>query len=249
MRDSRKSLRIARSAPAAPIYRQIKQLVLRKITQGDWRVGAQVPTEQDLVNMLGVSRMTVCRALNELTTEGILTRKSGVGTFVAKTPAPRSLIELRDIGEIIAERGQRHSRKVLGLERREVTEFLSERLQLPFGTRIFYSHILHVADDEPVQLEERWVNPQQAPGYIDQDFEHLSPLLYLSGCGQPTEANQAIHAANPKAAEASLLRIAHDAPCFLILKRLWIDKTVLCYERLLSPGSRLSLSGRYRYPH
>lgn len=233
----------------APLYRQIKQLVLGKIGLGEWRIGAQVPTEQELVATLGVSRMTVCRALNELTSEGILTRKSGVGTFVAKKPDNGSRIEIKDISDEIAERGGAHSSQVLALERRSATEFLTERMGIPRGSDVYYSRILHFANGEPVQLEERWINPSFALDYLNQDFSRITPQKYLSSCTLATEFEQSIYAVLPRESECQVLAIARESPCLLITRRLWSGKAVVSTDRFLSPGNRHSLGSRYLMPH
>ncbi|MCP3952651.1 MAG: GntR family transcriptional regulator, partial [Desulfobacterales bacterium] len=59
---------------AQPLYQQIKDVVYTSIKQGKWQTGQKIPSENELVEMFSVSRMTVHRALRELTSEGILNR-------------------------------------------------------------------------------------------------------------------------------------------------------------------------------
>ena len=65
-----------------PLYRQLKDILLGKITTGEWSVDSQIPTEEELVATYKVSRSTVRSAIAELTRQGLLYRKRGVGTFV-----------------------------------------------------------------------------------------------------------------------------------------------------------------------
>lgn len=67
-----------------PIYARVKAMVADKILCGEWRPNDRVPSETELVQQLGFSRMTINRALRELTAEGLLVRMQGVGTFVAE---------------------------------------------------------------------------------------------------------------------------------------------------------------------
>src|SRR3546814_3828698 len=90
-----------------PRYRRFKEHIVKHIEAGDWRAGDQVPSESTLVRQLKVSRMTVNRALRELTHEGLLVRVQGTGTFVAEKRPLFNLVELRNIADEIAERGQR----------------------------------------------------------------------------------------------------------------------------------------------
>jgi GntR family histidine utilization transcriptional repressor len=75
-------------APASR-YEQVKSHVRQIIESGARQAGDRLPSEQDLVTALGVSRMTANRALRELADEGLVTRVSGVGTFVAQTKPNR----------------------------------------------------------------------------------------------------------------------------------------------------------------
>ncbi len=69
-----------------------------------------IPGETSLAQTFGVSRMTVNRALRELTAEQILTRVQGSGTFVAQQKYQATLVAIRNIAEeIVAARGHQHS--------------------------------------------------------------------------------------------------------------------------------------------
>ncbi len=84
---------IDKAAPE-PLYQQIKNTIQDKIRNGDWSAGEKLPSENELVNALGLSRMTIHRALRELTQAGLINRVHGIGSFVADVPRHASLIEL-----------------------------------------------------------------------------------------------------------------------------------------------------------
>ena len=67
-----------------PTYQQIKDAIRDKIRNGDWTIGQVIPSENQLAEQLGVSRMTINRPFRELTEEGYLRRVHGLGTFVAE---------------------------------------------------------------------------------------------------------------------------------------------------------------------
>jgi GntR family histidine utilization transcriptional repressor len=95
------------SAPR-PLYQRVKDYVLDHIESGELAPGHRLPSEHELVRMLGVSRMTANRALRELMAEGALTRLPGVGTFVAPRPADAEFLRIRNIADEVAERGHVH---------------------------------------------------------------------------------------------------------------------------------------------
>ena len=72
-----------------PRYSRVKRMITDRIDSGEWQPRHRIPSESELVRDLGVSRMTINRALRELTLDGRLIRVQGVGTFVA-TPKPIS---------------------------------------------------------------------------------------------------------------------------------------------------------------
>ena len=80
-----------RAESASPLYAQLMDRIRQDILQGIYPVGNRIPAEYELEERYGVSRVTVRRALQELTGAGMLERKQGKGTFVAQ---PK-----RDVGE------------------------------------------------------------------------------------------------------------------------------------------------------
>lgn len=105
-----------KNAPQA-LYRRAKDFVQDKLRSGEWKPGDLIPSENRLVQELGISRMTVNRALRELTEEGHLVRISGVGTFVAESKPQSNLLRITNIADEIIARGHSYSCRVLQLGR------------------------------------------------------------------------------------------------------------------------------------
>ncbi|MGL5448302.1 MAG: GntR family transcriptional regulator [Rhabdaerophilum sp.] len=76
-----------------PLYRQVKDLLIKRIGEGVWAPGALIPSEQQIAAELGVSQGTVRKALDEMTSERLLTRRQGRGTFVARHDEARILFQ------------------------------------------------------------------------------------------------------------------------------------------------------------
>lgn len=106
----------SRSAPA-PFYEKVKQEISEKIASGIWQPHDRIPSEAELVAQYGFSRMTINRALRELTDEGLLVRLQGVGTFVAEPKGQSALFEIRSIADEINARQHQHRCEVLTLEK------------------------------------------------------------------------------------------------------------------------------------
>ena len=100
-----------------PRYRQVKDFIVERILAGAWPTGHRVPSERILTDDFQVSRMTVHRALRELTAEGWLTRAQGAGTFVAEQKPQLALLEIRNIRSEVLERGHDYASRVIELAR------------------------------------------------------------------------------------------------------------------------------------
>ena len=113
-----------------PLYQQIKQEIRQNIHNKIWHSEQKLPSENELVGALQVSRMTVHRALRELTQEGLLHRVHGVGTFVAKPLRHASLITLQNIADEIEAAGFSHRCKVLSLKTIHASNSIASSMEL-----------------------------------------------------------------------------------------------------------------------
>ena len=233
--------------PSLPLYEQIRRYILKGIGSGAWPDGARIPSEHELVALFGVSRMTVNRVMRELTTEGVVIRVQGVGTFTAGPPKVVStLLKTQDISEEIKLRGYRHSSQVLTLEMQKGSPEITERLEIPANSTVFHSVIVHCEDDIPVQLEERFINPVVAPQYLKGDFTKTTTHRYLVDHVTIKEIEHIIHAILPNEHECAVLKIGRNDPCLLLLRRTWSGRKVAAYSRFTYPGDRYALGGRFK---
>lgn len=239
-------LAAAMSDLPAPIYQRVKQAIINQIRTGAWQPHQRIPSESELVNELGVSRMTINRALRELTSEGFLLRMQGVGTFVAEVKAYAAMLEVRNIAEEIAARGHQHSSRVILLQSLTADNELAEQFDTAPGQLLFHSQIVHYENDLPVQLEDRYVNPIEAPDYLQQDFSVRTPYTYLSQVAPLTAGEHIVEAIAPTDGQRRLLELGPQEPCLLIRRRTWHDARIVTVARLIYPGSRYRLLGRFK---
>lgn len=228
-----------------PLYQQLKQRILRQIESGAWPAHHRVPSEHELVEELGVSRMTINRALRELTAEGVLIRMQGVGTFVAQRKARSALFSVNSIADEIAARGHVHRSRVLRLAQENATLDQALALDIREGDAVFHSIIVHYENDVPIQLEDRYVNAQMAPDYLAQDFTQTTPYAYLSDVAPLTAGEHVVEAVLAKPRECQWLQIERSEPCLLICRRTWSGERTVTYTRLLHPGARHRLEGKF----
>jgi GntR family histidine utilization transcriptional repressor len=229
----------------APLYERIKELILTRIGSGDWVPAQRIPSENELVRRVGASRMTVNRALRELTAAGYLVRLQGVGTFVADRRAQGHPLAIRNIADEIVARGHLHSARVLTLERCTASTRLAGHFNLRAGHELFHSRVVHLENGLPLQLEDRYVNPAVAPAYLDQDYTATTPNAYLMQVAPLSSVEHIVQAARTDPATAQLLQMDASEPCLVLRRRTWSRGAVASAVTLSHPASRFELQGQF----
>jgi GntR family histidine utilization transcriptional repressor len=232
---------------ATPKFSQIKQFILTKVETGEWQQHSRVPSENQLAELFECSRMTARRALTELSESGVLERSQGLGTFVAGLKSQSSMMAIRNIADEIKDRGHGYSVKQLELTQIEAIAPIAIALGLEEGSQVFYSVLVHCEQGVPLQLEERFVNPQLVPDYLGQDYALQTPHEYLSFVAPLTEARHTIEAVVPNSSQQQQLQIEAREPCLQILRRTWSRQGVVSFARLIHPGSRFRLGGHLTF--
>jgi GntR family histidine utilization transcriptional repressor len=235
---------ISKTSPE-PIYQQIKTTIQQRVASGEWPAGQKLPSENELVSALAVSRMTINRALRELTQEGLIKRVHGLGSFVAETPRHASLIELQDIALEIEADGKQHSSHVLQHEEIYASEDIAARFESPAMRLVYHVRLVHFQDGKPIQIESRYVNPAAMPEFMQQDFSQMTPTAYLLQQFKPDEMEHRVRAVIPSRAERELLAMKSGQPCLQLKRRTWRQQQVVTHVTLTYPGDRYELGARY----
>jgi len=230
-----------------PAFQRIKAHVLRQIQAGIWKEGEAIPTEAALGREFGVSRMTVNRAIRELSDEQIVLRVQGSGTFVAQQKYQSTLVEIRNIAEEIAARGHVHRIELQRLERCKADQTLARQFKLPARQRqtLFHSMVVHFENDSPIQVEDRYVNPAIARDYLAQDFTSQTPNAYLMRVAPLRGVEFAIEACLPPAQIAELLGVTTQEPCLVLKRRTLSQGQVASVASLWHPAARYQFTGSF----
>lgn len=235
----------AQAPGGAPAYQRVKDLVTEQIMSGRWREGDPLPSESQLVASLGLSRMTVNRALRELAGQGLIRRVMGVGSFVALHKGSSALVEVHNIADEVRRRGHRYRAEVLYVRAETADPEVAAQFGPGAGRRVFRSRVVHFEDDVAIQLEDRYVHPDFAPGYLEQDFTRRTPFTFLSEVAPLGKGEHVVEAVLPSAEECAVLGVPESEPCLLIHRRTWSGEALVSIARLLHPGSRYRLQGTF----
>jgi len=236
------------SVAAKPMYQQLKDLIIGRISSGELRPQDRVPSENELVEAMNVSRMTANRALRELTDEGYVERVAGSGTFVADFRAGSSILEVQNIADEIGRRGRTHTCEVLRQSPQHARGEVARALHIEQGSDVFHLLLVHHENGTPIQLEDRHVVADFAPDCLQQDFCRITPSAYLTAISPLQEAEQVVRAVQPNAAVRQRLLMAADEPSLVVMRRTWSHGRPVTFARLHHPGNRYELTGRYTPP-
>ncbi len=233
------------SAGDPPRYAAIKLSIHEAVRQGRLKPGDRVPSESELVEQFEVSRMTANRALRELQAAGVIVRRAGSGSYIAEPKPIGQMIEIRNIAEEIRERGHEYRARVIqNIEERATSETAS-LLEVPVGTKIFHSIIVHHEAEFPIQLEERLVLASVAPDYGKLDFTQLTPNEYLTRTAPLERVEHRVRAAMPDERTRHMLGLVDGEPVLSMTRRTWSGGHLVSHARLTHPGSRFELSAAF----
>ena len=235
-----------RDLPTLALYAQVMDHISRKIQDGTWPPGHRLPSEHELVAQFGMARMTVNRALRELVEQGRIVRVAGVGSFVAENKPQSTLLQIANIASEIRQRGHDYRCEMIAVERLAASTDVAAWLDKRAGDSVFHSVCLHLENGTPVQLEERFVNPQVVPDYLEQDFSATPPSEYLVRNVPFDQIEHVVDAVLPNAEQAERLAMTPTDPCLLLTRRTWSRNVPVTWVRCLHPGSRYSLGSRFK---
>ncbi|WP_107874067.1 histidine utilization repressor [Pseudoduganella sp. UC29_71] len=233
------------AAETTPIFQRIKDHLLEQIAAGVWKEGDVIPSEQALVKQFGVSRMTVNRAVRELTAEQVLTRRQGSGTYVAQQKYQATLLEIKSIADEVRARGHAHRSSLQLLEQSKAGDLLAKQFELPPASVLFHSVIIHFENGVPIQVEDRWVNPACAPLYMSQDFAAITPNEYLMAAAPLQGATYSIEALSPPRDIADMLAIDTRQPCLVLKRQTRSAGQVASIATMWHPGHRYQFAGSF----
>tara|TARA_R110002096_G_scaffold22830_10_gene73151 strand:+ start:2322 stop:3014 length:693 start_codon:yes stop_codon:yes gene_type:complete len=221
-------------------WQLVQAEALRRIRQREWPPGSQIPHEAVLATELGCSRATVNRALRELAKVGMLERKRKAGTRVPLNPVRKATFEIPIIRQDIENRGQRHGYRLLHRISAIPPTDLLLRLELPPATEMLHVLALHLADDQPFCLEDRWINTAAVPPMDTADFTKLSANEWLIQNAGFTNGNIGFGATAAGPEAASHLNCAPGSALFVNTRVTFAGDAAITSVRLTyAPGYQM----------
>jgi GntR family transcriptional regulator len=235
----------SQAAVYAPLYRQIKELIVQGLQRGEWKPGEMIPSELDLAARFQVSQGTVRKAVDELATENLLVRRQGKGTFVATHHEPRAQFRFLRVVPDDHEPTPATS-TYLDCKRTRATGEIARHLAVRPSDPVVYLRRLLSFEGTPVVLDEIWL-----PGNLFKKLtaerlaEYKGPLygLFESEFGtRMIRADERIRAVAATADAAKHLKVVAGSPLLLV------ERVSYTYgERPVEVRRGLSVTERHHY--
>jgi DNA-binding GntR family transcriptional regulator len=211
---------------ASPLYEQVKQSILHEIMNENYKYGDRLPSETELSEKYGVSRITVRRTISELVEGGYLSSQQGRGTFVKYNHDPQ---ELRAFNNFTDGHIYHLERKILSREFMETDASLSQTLDVPLGTKVIKLHRLLSEGAKKYSIDTAYFLDDLYPGIFCLLKDNISTLdllrtTYHMKFYRAYKVLGVIGAGNE---EAALLGCVSGEPLFSISK--------VYYDRLNKP--------------
>jgi GntR family transcriptional regulator len=200
---------------AQPLYQQLQRSLRGAIENGVIGPDDALPPERDLAEMLGVSRITVRKAIDELVDDGLLIRKQGSGTFVSNR-VEKNFAKLTSFSEDMRARGRQPRSVWMNRAAGTVTPEESLTLRSSPGTPVLRFHRIRYADDAPMAIEHATVIASCLAS-LDDVESSLYEALERTG-NRPVRALQRLRAVLLTADQAKLLK-AQEGEAGLLVAR------------------------------
>lgn len=222
---------------------RVREEIARRITLGELAPGEQLPTERELGDQFGVSRVTVRRALASLARDGLVYAIQGRGTFVASGRLAEPPGALLSFHELVASEHVTVGAQPLRAESRPATLDEADQFRIAPGAPLFELVRLRTLDDLPVAIDSTTLPLAIDPDLPDLDWGHQSLYARLTEVGHaPVAADYAVEARSADSRTARLLGASVGSPV-LVAESEVTDRT----GRLIVAGQITYRGDRYRF--
>lgn len=222
-----------------PLYSQLKELLRSRILDGSYAPHSRMPSENELGQLYGVSRITVRQALGDLQKEGLIFKIHGKGTFVAKPKAFQNVSTLQGLAESMTQMGYEVLNKLRSFRHVPASALVAERLQVAEGSSVTEIRRVRLINREPISLEITWL--PQAVGEKLEKADLVTRDIFLileNDCGIALgHADLAIDAVLADSDLTQALAVEEGAPIMRIERLTYTaDGTPLDFEHLYYRG-------------
>jgi len=233
-----------------PRYHRIAESLRERIRVGEWAAGAPLPSQRRLARDFGVTLMTLRQALELLERDHLITRRHGLGTFVAVPTIDYEILKLRRFAGELSAQGESVSTRVLDARPAVTDRRASIALGLTPRARMVMVERLRLIDDHPMSLQRSFLPARIGEQVLTSDLAEtpLSQVLEFKLGVVVVRAREAVSAVRLAPREARELACAPGAAAFES-ERVSFDAAgePVVFDRVFIPGDRFRITRELHY--
>lgn len=223
-----------------PLYMQIADRLLHMVRSGELSAGDQLPPELDLAQRFDVGRVTVRKAIDELTRERLLVRRRGKGTFIAERKIERKLVDVASFTARMEALGLSASSQLLDVQRLTATSDVAEKLRVDAGSSIVTITRLRFINGDPAAIEVSELSLDRFPKLDEEMPKHSSLYRLLADrYGVSAErSDKTLEITTATEREAARLNVSQGTPLFLLRATVYHGDVPIEHVKILLRGDR-----------
>jgi GntR family transcriptional regulator len=207
-----------------PLWHQAEMALRGLIDRGEWGAGSQIPNEDRLCEMLGISRITVRHALRNLEEAGLLRREHGRGTFVRSATVVAGVRGLTSFTDEMRTLALSAGTRLLEAKQLAADEQVADALEISIGDPVVSLKRLRLGNGNPIGIQTSHLPEARVPGlFADaQNVQSLYNWLKSHGGIVPVKAKEVYRVGRVDAADAADLQLPAGTPAFEV-ERIAVD--------------------------
>lgn len=219
----------------------VRDAIRGRILDRTYAPGDKLPRDEDIAVELGCSRATVNRAMRDLLLGGVVERKRKGGTHVRTDPVTRATFDIPITRCEVEQRGNKYNYQLLHREIEESPVEIMSRFGIQRPVPMLHVKALHLSNNRPYILEDRWIDTRSTPGILDVDLTIESANEWLVRNKPYSRIDVRFSAMNAEGETARNLSTPVGSALFVIERTTWIEtKPITTLLAVAGPGYQLS---------
>ena len=221
-------------------WTDVRDRIQTRILDRTYSPGDKLPRDEDIAVELGCARSTVQRAMRELSTSGLVERKRKGGTHVRTDPVTRATLDIPITRREVERRGGKYDYHLINREMAQTPLSVMAKFGLKHTAEMLHVEALHMADNRPFILEDRWISTATVPEILAVDLARESANEWLVRNKPYSRCDLRFYAMNARDEIARRLDTYPGEALFVIERTTWIGgDPITSVQAVTAPGYQL----------
>lgn len=229
------------NTPTRLSWTDVRDEIRARILSRTYAPGDKLPRDEDLAGELGCARITVHRAMQDLSQIGLVERKRKGGTHVMADPVTRATFDIPITRREVEQRGSKYGYQLISRTLDDTPLPVMARFGIQQPDKMLHVKALHLADNRPYIFEDRWVDTRSTPGILTVDLEAESANEWLVRNKPYSRVDVRFYAINAEGESAEHLATQTGTALLVIERTTWIgDAPITSVQAVAAPGYQVT---------